>query len=282
MDMLVSTQWLAEELGADDLVVLDASLHLPSAQRDPAEEFAAAHIPGARFLDLGSVHQPGSAMPGKIPDAMHLESRLAILGVAPGSRIVLYDDSPMRTSCRAWFLLKMFGLDDVAVLDGGFAKWRDEGRPLETERPPAGKVEGITLLPNTAMLRDKQAMLANCAARTEQVVDARDAERFTGDAEDLIHNLPGGHIPGARNVCFADLLGDDGTFRPVDEMRRAFEDAGIVLEEPIVTSCGSGVTASVLVFALHLMGIDTVALYDGSWSEWGSDPETPKETGAAR
>ncbi|WP_284124680.1 sulfurtransferase [Parerythrobacter aestuarii] len=282
MDMLVSTQWLAFELGADDLVVLDASLHLPQTDRNAAEEFAAAHIPGARFLDLASVHQPGSSMPGKIPDAIHLESRLAILGVAPGSRIVLYDDSALRTACRAWFLLKMFGLDDVAVLDGGFTKWREEGRPLETERPPAGKVPGITLLPDTTLLRDKQAMLANCDTGAEQVVDARDAERFTGEAEDLIHNLPGGHIPGARNVCFSDLLREDGTFRPIDEMRWAFEDAGISLDDPIITSCGSGVTASVLVFALHLMGITTVALYDGSWSEWGGDPATPKETGAAR
>jgi thiosulfate/3-mercaptopyruvate sulfurtransferase len=284
MDMLVSTEWLARELGAGDLIVLDASLHLPGAGRNAGAEFEAAHLPGARFLDLAALHDPASSMPGKIPDASRLEARLASLGVGDETRVVLYDDSALRSACRAWLLLKVFGFEHVAVLDGGLGKWRSEGRPLESDVPADG-AEGsatITLVADRAILRDKSQMLANCAACTEQVVDARDESRFTGATVDTVHNLPGGHIPGARNVPFTALLHPNGTFRSHDQLRTTFEAEGLDLNQPLVTSCGSGVTASVLIFALHLLGKTDVALYDGSWSEWGADPATPKETGEAR
>lgn len=284
MDMLVSTEWLARELGASDLVVLDASLHLPGAQRNAGAEFEAAHLPGARFLDLASLHDPQSAMPGKIPDAPRLETRLAALGVTSASRLVLYDDSALRSACRAWFLLRLFGFEQVAVLDGGLGQWRSEGRPLESDVPAAGAADSgqITLVADRAILRDKHQVLANCEVCAEQLVDARDEGRFTGATVDTVHNLPGGHIPGARSVPFTALLNPNGTFRSLDELRTTFEAAGLDLDQPLVTSCGSGVTASVLVFALHLIGKTDVALYDGSWSEWGADPATPKETGEAR
>lgn len=284
MDMLVSTDWLASELGAHDLVVLDASLHLPQAGRNAGAEFDAAHIPGARFLDLASLHDPLSNMPGKIPDAARLETRLAALGVGNGSRVVLYDDSALRSACRAWFLLRLFGFEHVAVLDGGLGKWVAEGRVLESDVPAAGVDDSgsITLVSDGTLLRDKQQMLALCDTGGEQLVDARDAGRFTGETVDTVHNLPGGHIPGARNLPFTDLLRPDGTFRPRDGLTAAFECAGLDLAQPLITTCGSGVTASVLVFALHLIGKTDVALYDGSWSEWGADPATPKETGEAR
>ncbi len=284
MDMLVSTEWLASELGAGDLVVLDASLHLPQAARQAGSEFDAAHIPGARFLDLASLHDPNSNMPGKIPDAARLEARLRALGVGNHSRVVLYDDSALRSACRAWFLLRLFGFERVAVLDGGLGKWIAESRLLESDVPADGVDDGggITLVPDGTLLRDKRQMLAACEAGSGQVVDARDAGRFTGETVDTVHNLPGGHIPGARNLPFTEMLRTDGTFRPRDELEDAFERAGIDLAQPLVTTCGSGVTASVLVFALHLIGKTNVALYDGSWSEWGADPATPKETGEAR
>lgn len=284
MDILVSTDWLASELGARDLVVLDASLHLPQAGRNAGAEFDAAHIPGARFLDLASLHDPLSNMPGKIPDAARLETRLAALGVGNGSRVVLYDDSALRSACRAWFLLRLFGFEHVAVLDGGLGKWVAEGRVLESDVPAAGVDDSgrITLVSDGTLLRDKQQMLALCDAGGEQLVDARDAGRFTGETVDTVHNLPGGHIPGARNLPFTELLRTDGTFRPRDELTAAFESAGLDLAQPLITTCGSGVTASVLVFALHLIGETDVALYDGSWSEWGADSATPKETGEAR
>lgn len=282
MDALVSTQWLADNVAAPDLVVLDASLHLPQAGRDPQAEFELGHIPGARFLALASLHDPASAMPGKVPDGERLADRLASLGVSAESRIVLYDDSALRSACRAWVLLHIFGVEQVAVLDGGLAKWRAEGRPLESGAMSAVNATPPSLQAKHAKLRDKAQMLANCDGCAEQVVDARDAERFAGTVEDAVHGLPGGHIPGACNLPFTSLLKEDGSFRSKDELRAAFESAGIDLSRPIITSCGSGVTASVLIFALHLLGVDEAALYDGSWAEWGADPATPKETGAAR
>lgn len=282
MDMLISTDRLASELGCSGLLVLDASLHLPSAARDPATEFAEAHIPGAQFLGLAQMHDPGSHMPGKVPDAAKVERRLAELGFTENSQIVLYDDSDLRSACRAWFLLKLFGVENISVLDGGLAKWKAENRLLETDIAAPGAGGGITLVADRTALRDKGQMLENCAARAEQVLDARDEARFTGASEDHVHGTEGGHIPGALNLPFSSLLNPDGTFRSKQDLRRLFEASGVDLGRPVVTTCGSGVTASVLAFALHLIGIENVALYDGSWAEWGGDPDTPKETGAAR
>ncbi|ABC62473.1 sulfurtransferase [Erythrobacter litoralis] len=281
MDALVSTDWLAGQFGSPDLVVLDASLHLPQAGRDAEAEFEKGHIPGARFLHLAALHDPASSLPGKIPEPDALAERLSALGAEPESRIVLYDDSALRTACRAWALLRFAGLEKIAVLDGGFAKWRSENRAIETGPGECGHGAAPDLHVERARLRDKAQMLANCADSAEQVIDARDAGRFAGTVEDTVHNLPGGHIPGACNLPFTALFREDGTFKPENELRTAFEDAGIDLSRPIVTSCGSGVTASVLIFALHLLGIEDAALYDGSWSEWGADPETPKATGVA-
>ncbi|MDC0886588.1 sulfurtransferase [Altererythrobacter sp.] len=282
MNMLISTDELVCELGSSRLLVLDASLHLPAAGRDPAAEFAQSHIPGAQFLGLSQLHDLASHMPGKIPDAARVENRLGELGFTESHRIVLYDDSDLRSACRAWFLLKLFGLEHVAVLDGGLAKWKSENRLLETDIAPPGFGGGITLVANRSSLRDKQEMLSNVTARTDQLVDARDSARFTGASEDNVHGTEGGHIPGSLNLPFSSLLRPDGTFRSKDDLRRLFEAAGVDLDRPVVTTCGSGVTASVLAFALHLIGIENVALYDGSWAEWGSDPGTPKEAGAAR
>ncbi|GAA4052132.1 sulfurtransferase [Parerythrobacter jejuensis] len=282
MDMLVTTDWLENELGSTSLVILDASLHLPDAGRNPADEFAAAHIPGARFLALAGLHDPASHMPGKVPDASRVETRLTELGVSAASRIVLYDDSTLRSACRAWFLLRLFGLEDVAVLDGGLGKWRAENRPIETDVPAQASGSGITLVADRKVLRDKAQMLANVETGEEQVIDARDQARFCGTSEDHVHGLAGGHIPAARNLPFSSMLQPDGTFHDTATLRRLFEQCGADLDRTIVTSCGSGVTASVLAFALHLTGFENVALYDGSWAEWGGDPDTPKEVGAVR
>ncbi len=280
MDSLVSTDWLARELGAPDLKVVDASAHLPATGRDPRAEFAAGHIPGARYLDLPSFKDGASSVPNALPTASQFAERMAMLGIARGDRVVIYDDSDVRTSSRAWFILRMNGLENLAILDGGLARWKAEDRPLE--RGDARSATADTSIPanDWSKVRSKAQMLANIGTGAEQVIDARDAGRFTGETVDTVHGLAGGHIPGARQLFFRDLYRPDGTFQSDGHLREAFERAGVDLARPIVTTCGSGVTASVLLFALHRLGVDDAALYDGSWSEWGADPATPKETGA--
>jgi thiosulfate/3-mercaptopyruvate sulfurtransferase len=280
MTSLVTTQWLAAELGTPGLVFIDASAHLPTAGRDAAAEYAAAHIPGARFLDLKTLIDPDGDVPAALPTRAQFDARMAMLGVNASDRVVLYDNSPMRTSARAWFVFRLHGFEPYAVLDGGFQKWQAEGRPVESgERAIEASQFGSN--GGSGKVRTKADMLANIASRAEQVVDARDAGRFTGETPDLVHNLPGGHVPGARHLYFADLLREDTTFRPPEEIAAAFAGAGLDPAGPLAASCGSGVTASVVLFAHHLLGHDHGALYDGSWSDWGADPATPKETGSA-
>lgn len=282
MNELIDVHRLAADAGKPD-AILDASLHLPAAGRDARAEFIAGHIPGARFLDLATLTDPAADAPAAVPSIAQFAERLAALGVSAGDRVVLYDDSALRTSARAWFIFRLYGWRDVAVLDGGLAAWRAAGLPLETGavEPPRSPLAPADLRPAPGALRDKAQVLTNLAARREQIVDARDEGRFTGSSADTVHGLPGGHIPGARNLPFTRLLTADGRFRGEEELRAAFADAGVDLREPIVGSCGSGVTASVVLFAARRLGAERVALYDGSWLDWGADPATPKETGPA-
>jgi thiosulfate/3-mercaptopyruvate sulfurtransferase len=277
METLVSTQWLARELDTPDLVVLDASKHLPSTARDAAAEYRAAHIPGALFLDLTNLANAHDPVPGALPTRAQFDARLSALGVTQTSRVVLYDNSAMRTSARAWFVFRHFGVSDVAVLDGGMQKWQAEERPVEqgegTTEPTQFASEG-----SAGSIRNKGDLLANIKTRAEQVIDARDGPRFRGEVPDIRPNMPTGHIPHSCNLPFASVLNLDSTFKDKAGIREAFEQAGIDLDKPVIATCGSGVTASVLVFALHLLGKDA-ALYDGSWSEWGANPDMPIETG---
>ena len=275
---LVSTEWLAENLDAPGLAVLDASHHLPAAGRDAAGEFAASHIPGARFLGLASLFDTGSPVPYALPTPDQLAARLGLLGVRPEDAIILYDDSAIRTAARAWFMLTASGWENVAILDGGLGKWRSEGRPLATGAEHGEAVAPAHLAP-LRRVRSKAEMLANLDSGREQVLDARSADRVYGTGTDPVHGLPMGRIPGALNLPFTEVLNADGTYRSTGEIRAAFESAGVDLARPLVATCGSGVTASVLLFALHLAGVDMAMLYDGSWSEWGADPDTPKAQG---
>lgn len=275
---LVSAEWLARNLDAPGLAVLDASHHLPAAQRDAAAEYAAGHIPGARFLGLASLFDTGSPVPYALPTPDQLAARLALLGVRDGDAIILYDDSAIRTAARAWFMLTAMGWERVAILDGGLAKWRADNRPLEIGTGTSDPVSPVPLF-GPRRVRSKADMLANLEADREQVVDARSADRVYGTGTDPVHGLPMGRIPGALNLPFTELFNPDGTYRSTEEIRSAFEAAGLDMTRPITASCGSGVTASVLLFALHLIGESDFALYDGSWSEWGADPDTPKAQG---
>ncbi|MBX7482418.1 sulfurtransferase [Qipengyuania qiaonensis] len=275
MDSLVSTQWLAGELGADDLVVLDATMHLPDSPRKSAAEFAEAHIPRARFLDLASFVDPASDIPKALPTAEQFAKRLGQLGIAPSSRVVLYDDSQIRSAARSWFIFRLYGFEQVAILDGGLAKWKQEGCPLEAGRASIEQTDFPVPL-RVGEVRSKKQMLANCGSRAEQVVDARDAARYAGDEGSGSE----GHIPGAVNVHFPKLFAEDGTYLSPAKIAAEFADAGIDLDGPVTTSCNSGMTACVLAFGLHLTGRNDVAVYDGSWLEWSSDADTPKEKGA--
>ncbi|MFZ9394970.1 MAG: sulfurtransferase [Erythrobacter sp.] len=277
MDSLVSAEWLAAELGSADLVVLDASRHLPASGRDAAAEYAESHIPGARFFDLAVLVDETSDVPQALPRPEQLAMELARCGASPSSRIVFYDDSAVKTAARAWFLCRAHGITNVAILDGGLGKWKGEGRPLESGKPEVQRAPSFSL-PAPSRIRFKADMLANIDSCAEQVLDARDAGRFTGTTLDAVHGQPTGHIPGSCNLPFMTLFRADGTFKAPDELRVALADAGIDGDRPVVTTCGSGVTACVLLFALHLTGRDDTALYDGSWLDWGSDPTTPKAT----
>lgn len=278
MEDLVSTQWLADQLGCDDLRVVDATRHHFEPQRSSGSEYAAGHIPGAVFLDMLTLIDPDASVDNMAPTAEQFSQRMRALGIDRDQRIVLYDDSIVKTAARAWFLFKAFGLPNVAVLDGGLAKWRREGRPLtagsETIRPSA-----FAATPNPDRFRDKADMLANISTALEQVVDGRGVEHFSGEHEDPQPQVAAGHIPGARNLPFWDLFGADGTFKAPADLRALFERAGVDLSRPVVTSCGSGVVACSLALALRQLGKEDVALYDGSWTEWGADPALPREKG---
>lgn len=277
MDSLVTTEWLASEMGASDLRIVDCTKHLSGTGRDPLAEYEAGHIPGAVFMDLADLTDTSNPVENMLPSAEKFASRMQSLGLGDGSRIVLYDDSAVKTAARAWFMLKMFGAHDVALLDGGIAKWKAEGRPLAQGKETL-RHRHFTAWQDDSNVRTKADVLANLHSKAEQVVDARGAARWSGADPDPRPGIAAGHIPGSLNVPFTELYNADGTFKDKAGLKAAFESAGVDLSKPITTSCGSGVTASVLLFALSLLGKEDTALYDGSWSEWGADPDTPKAT----
>ena len=279
MDALVTTEWLANELGASDLRVVDATYVDAALGRDAAAEYEREHIPGAVFMNLGELRDTDSDLPMMLPSAEKFASRMQSLGLGDGSRIVLYDSSPWKTSARAWWMLHTFGAHDIAILDGGIAKWKAEGRDLATGKEQL-RHRHFTVWNDKKGVRTLDQMKANIESGNEQILDARSAARFTGEEPDPRPATHAGHIPGSKNLPYTELFNADGTWKQDDALRAAFEGAGIDVDKPIATTCGSGVTASTLMFGLHLLGKDA-ALYDGSWSEWGADRTTPKATGAA-
>jgi thiosulfate/3-mercaptopyruvate sulfurtransferase len=274
---LVSTEWLAEHRDAPDVKVVDATWFLPTLDRDARAEYAQAHIPGAVYFDIDDIADDASALPHMLPSPVKFSSRMRKLGLGDGTRVVVYDNNRYSASARAWWMLRLFGHPDVAVLDGGLAKWRAEGRPVD-DRPVVPREAHFTARQNNLLVRDLEQIRSNLVARREQVIDARSAGRFAGTEPEPRAGLRGGHVPQSVNLPYQDLIAADGTLLPPAELRRRFAALGIDQRRPLVTTCGSGVTACTVALALHQLGAPDVAVYDGSWSEWGGRSDTPIES----
>ena len=277
MDQLVSTEWLAGEMGASDLRVVDATYFLPDSGRDARAEFEGGHIPGAVFMDLSELADTSDELPNMLPSAEKFASRMQSLGLGDGSRVVIYDDSPLKSAARAWWMLGMFGAHSVAVLDGGLAKWKAEGRPLETGKPDV-RHRHFTVWKDEKQVAKKADVMSNLHDKGAEVVDARPNARFTGAEPEPRADLPSGHIPGSYSTPHGAFFHADGTWKTGDALKTVFADAGVDLDKPMITSCGSGMTAAVPLFAAHLLGKKDVRLYDGAWSEYGADKDAPKAT----
>lgn len=275
---LVSTQWLADHLKDPDLRVLDGSWYLPQQGRDARAEYAAAHIPGARFFDIDDISDARSDLPHMAPPAEKFMSRMRAMGVGDGHQVVVYDGAGLMSAARVWWLFRLMGQNAVAVLDGGFPKWVAEERETE-DLPPVIRDRHMTVRVQNALVRDVTQVSAASKLGDHEIIDARSATRFRGDAPEPREGLRAGHIPGARNVPYTELLNTDGTMKSVSETRAVFDAAGIDLTKPAITTCGSGVTAAVISLALERLGKTDHSLYDGSWSEWGAFPTMPVATG---
>ena len=276
---LTETDELARELDAPDLVIIDASWHMPAENRNAYEEYLAEHIPGAIFFDIDEIADTKSGLPHMLPPPEKFSSRMRSMGIGDGSRIVVYNSAGLFSAARVWWTFRVMGVDDVSVLNGGLPKWKREGRPLESGPPRNRTARHFTARRNLDLVRDVSDIKALLKDRSAEIVDARAADRFAGKAPEPRPGLRSGHIPGSHNLPYAKLLNKDGTFKTGPEIERLFEEAGVDLTKPVVASCGSGITASVLALGLAEIGHRRAAVYDGSWSEWGADQNLPIETG---
>ena len=276
---LIETDELARDLGAPDLVIIDATWYLPNEGKDAHAEYLDEHIPGALFFDIDEIADTKSTLPHMLPSPEKFSSRMRAMGIGDGSRIVVYDSRGLYSAARVWWTFRVMGVDDVSVLNGGLPKWKREGLPLESGAPPNRTTRHFTARRNLELVRDLSDMKALLKDKSAQIIDARAPERFAGKAPEPRAGLRSGHIPGSYNVPFGKLLNQDGTLKSAPELQRLFEQAGVDLNKPVVTSCGSGITASVLALGLAELGHRRTSVYDGSWAEWGADQSLPIETG---
>jgi len=280
-DAIVSTQWLAARLGDPELRIVDSSWYLPAQKKNPKWEFDRARIPGARFFDIDQIANTESGLPHTLPAPELFAECVSALGIGNQHQVVAYDGLGIFSAARAWWMFRVFGHDKVAVLDGGIAKWRAESHPTEEGKPLTPKLTEPPFIAtyDDALYRSLEEMRANLESGVDQVADARSAGRFDGTEPEPREGMRSGHIPGAHNLPYGELVdAETGTLLDPAQLRKAFDQAGLALDRPIVTSCGSGVTAAILSLGLHLVGHESHALYDGSWSEWGGRDDTPIET----
>ncbi|MCK0125976.1 3-mercaptopyruvate sulfurtransferase [Gelidibacter sp. F2691] len=275
---LVSTDWLAKHLKDPDLRILDASWYMPDMGRDAKAEYNAAHIPGARYFDIDEIADLRSDLPHTMPPVEKFMSRVRAMGVGDGHQIVVYDGMGLFSAARVWWMFRLMGHKDIAVLDGGLPKWQADGHPIE-DMPPVIRDRHMTVSRQAHMIKDVTQVAAASKLGDYEIIDARGAERFRGEVEEPREGLRSGHIPNSKNLPFGNLLNADGTMKSPDEMRALFEGAKVDLKKPAILSCGSGVTAAILALALERMGHDRHAVYDGSWSEWGMYSDLKVETG---
>ena len=277
---IVSADWLLSHLTAPDVRVLDCTYFMPGAPRTGRQAYDAHHIPGARFFDIDDVADTDIALPHMLPPPEKFSSRVRRLGLGDGHRVICYDQNGFLASARAWWMFRVMGHGDVAVLDGGFDAWRTAGGAVEDLPPHFMADRHFTVRPRRDLVRDLDQMKQTVEAGGAQVVDARSAGRFRGETPEPRAGLRGGHMPGALHVPYGDLLTSDGRLKPEDEIRAVFDKAGVDLSKPIINSCGSGVTAAIVALAQSIAGNDGAAVYDGSWTEWGAETAgTPVVTG---
>ena len=278
---IVSTEWLSEHLGSPDIAIIDASWHLPTAKRDAKKEFTDGHIPGAQFFDIDDLSDTESKLPHMLPSPEKFSSRMRKLGIGDGKRVIAYDAAGLFSAARAWWMFKHFGHEDVAILGGGLPKWKAEGHPLEDGPALRPQERHFTSSVRAMMVRDMKQVAAALKSGSAQIADARSGTRFRGEEVEPRPGVRAGHMPGAKNVHYASLLKPDGTLKSPAEIEAVFRAAGIDLSKPVITSCGSGITAAILSLGLTLIGAKDHALYDGSWTEWGGTPENEVATGPA-
>ncbi|WP_120496086.1 3-mercaptopyruvate sulfurtransferase [Kiloniella sp. EL199] len=275
---IVSTEWLADHLDAPDVRVVDGTYYLPNENKDARTLYEEAHIKNAVFFDIDDISDTDNPLPHMIPSDIKFASKVRKLGLGDGNRIVVYDQRGLFSAARVWWMFRLFGHKDIAVLDGGLPKWLSEHRPVDDNTVHPGE-RHFTPRFNSFLIRDKEQLLRNIEIGKEQVLDARASGRFKGEVPEPRAGIRSGHIPDSYSLPFTNLFKEDGTLKELHELKNAFEKAGIDYNKPVVTSCGSGVTAAVLSLGLELTGHKKTSLYDGSWSEWGLEGDTPVATG---